>query len=237
VDAAQLRLKLEKLVGHSMRFPSKDINPPGSSRVTSARDPSPQKNQPGDMSSRSMGPSTPLSVHSVSVPPWPTTPTSPTPSQLPWLQLSGSQFSMPSFRALQAIAGDFCERPVFTQGAERPSSASGAGLPPLPGAVADTIVAPHTLRNLARASRRKDLDSSRRDWRSQSDTALGHPDARPLHRIRESRPSSGSSNDKWRAPRERKGDISRQLFNSGLPRKRSRLKRILFRLWRFGRPP
>jgi len=222
-DTAKLRLKLEKLAGHSMRHPLRDAYAQGSSRMTS-------KSRAGDISSRSMGTGihTPLSVHSVSAPPHPvSTPQQPSPSQLPWLQLSGSQLSMPSFRALQACA-DMAERPGTAS-----SVGSSVGLPPLPGAIPDTIVAPHTLRNLARSSQirnRCDLDIVRHD-RPDAEHGSGRSDVQPLNKAK----NAGSSiTHLWRAPRERKRDISRH-FNPRLPRKRSRLKRMLFRLWRFGR--
>lgn len=203
------------------------------------------KSRLGDMSSRSKGASTPLSVHSLSVPPHSVnTPQQPSPSQLPWLQLSGSQCSMPSVRALQACAGDACERPVGSQGTNTPKSASCTALPPVPGAVADTITAPHTLRNLARSSQirnRCDLDSSLRsmqpcDRRDQCnlDSSSGRSVVQRLHRARE---AGSTISQVWRAPRERKVDLSRNSSSPSLPRKRSRsrFKRMLFRLWRFGR--
>jgi len=236
VDAAQLRLKLERLAGHSMRHPLRDAYyTHTSSRQTS-------KSRLGDMSSRSKGTGTPLSVHSLSVPPWADTPQQPSPSQLPWLQLSGSQFSMPSFRALQACAGDACERPVGSQGTDTPKSASGPALPPLPGAVADTIIAAHTLRNLARSSQirnRCDLDSSLRSMQPcdrrdhcNLDTSSGRSFVQRLNLARE---AGGTISQVWRAPREREVDLSRNSLSPSLPRKRSRFKRMLFRLWRFGR--
>jgi len=237
VDAAQLRLKLERLAGHSMRHPLRDAYyAHTSSRQTS-------KSRLDDMSSRSKGTGTPLSVHSLSVPPHPvSTPQQPSPSQLPWLQLSGSQFSMPSFRALQACAGDACERPVGGQGTDTPKSSSGITLPPLPGAVANTSIAAHTLRSLARSSQirnRCDLDSSLRsmqpcDRRDQCnlDSSLSQAFVQRLNLGRE---AGSTISQVWRAPIERNVDLSRNSLSPSFPRKRSRFKRMLFRLWRFGR--
>lgn len=190
-------------------------------------------------SKRSVEPGTPLSVQSVSAPPCPVAasrPEFPSPSQLPWLQLSGSQVSMPSLRALQACAGDGCSRPVSAQCGERPHSASSAGLPPLPGAVHDMHRAPTTLRDLARSThgvRRGGIDSS---WRSRNRDAVSHKSHLHGQRLTRSLSETALAEIGSRTSSKMQQDeVSCHDSNLPFPRKRSRLKRILARLWRFGR--
>jgi len=231
VDAKLLCVKLEKLA--KKRRPSRELYrglfeaEPGTSRTTS-------KNRSSDTDSN--GPATPLSVHSVSVPqgecPCPTvpwiaaTPGLPSPSKLPWLQLSGTQFSMPSVRALEACAGDATQRPVASRSAQSTSRSKSAlassGLPPLPGAIGDSIAMHHTLRNLAMSSQ-----AGRRYDRHDPDTARGQPTERWAFDLTQSRSHS------WLAALERKRDLPQRSLSLSLPRKRSRFKRMLSCLWRF----
>jgi len=160
LDATQLRVKLERLAtGYRGGSRPQSRQRPlyrhvGESECELSRSPS----KLSSLSKFSKGAATPLSVHSVSVPPYPTTPQMPSPSQLPWLQLSGTQLSMPSARALRACAGEASERPISTRTQESHSvstftASAGLGLPPLPGSVGDGIGMPHTLRDLTKSSR------------------------------------------------------------------------------------
>lgn len=232
VDAAQLRRKLEKLAfgARGMRRPeiyARRLD--GASRGSS-------KN---NMASMSGGQTTPLSVHSVSAPPYPAAcPQTPQSSQLPWLQLSGSQFSMPSSRALLACAGDASQRPVSSQGV-RPSSSSGTRFPPLPGSVGDGIGSRVSLRNVARSPQvgrwHADLNAFQRDARC-LDAAWGQAALQSQTLIAEPEPEPQCSKRRRRkvGSYERKKSLPWQPCSPSLPRKRSRLKRMLSSLWRLG---
>merc|ERR1711865_1010215 len=185
------------------------------------------------------GPGTPLSVQSVSVPPFPTapyrpsTPQLPSPSKLPWLQLSGTGFSMPSVRALEACAGDAMERPVGSRSGPSTSrsmstlSSTCSGLPPLPNfAIDENMAMQHSLRHLARSSRvgmsrnstyRVDLDGSQEQLAVQTPGLKRDP------------ATANSKTNCWVAAQERKESLLRRSLSQSLPRKRSRLKRMLSR--------
>merc|ERR1719424_685077 len=98
VDAAQLRLKLETLCGRPSDSYSRITEPGSSRRSTKSR-----THDCPSLTTLDKGIGTPLSVHSISGPLGPpclpfqvATPQLPSPSSLPWLQLSGSHSSMPS---------------------------------------------------------------------------------------------------------------------------------------------
>jgi len=240
VDAAVLRKKLETLVD-SKRRPSKDVYPPlvaaspGLSLLSSRRG-SRNNIQLQDLGSESNGLATPLSVHSVTVtcPSAPFTasfePEQPSPSKLPWLQLGGPEFSMPSVRALEACAGDATERPVGSRsGQSTCRSKSSAGLPPLPGSNGDSKAMQHTLRHLAKSSV---IRAGR--GRHEHDSGRVQPVVQP-HRWNSA--LGRRKNQCWEAGQERKEDLAaarRSLSQSLPPKKRSRLKRMLSRLWWFG---
>lgn len=219
-------MKLEMLASGSLSYRqwSREALDQGFSRSFS-------KNRHAD----TKGTSTPLSVQSVSVPPYPATPQMPSPSQLPWLQLSGSQFSLPSARALRACALDGCEQPVSTQSSARQRSTSTTALPPLPGAVGDNIGMPHTLRSLARSSRVGIRHADHPDHGSQTGQGAVQPQRLatttecPTEACSWSwKGAEDSPNvNSWRMPRERKDSLPCMPESQSPPRKRSRLRRVL----------
>lgn len=217
VDAAQLRMKLEKL----SRRPASSASSrrPGSSRQASKK----------TSLSRS---ATPLSVHSVSAPPQPAThlpsPSQlPSPSSLPWLQLSGTQHSLPSARALRACAGAFGEQ-VCAPGIATPT----VGLPPLPGALGDGFRTPQSLPGaVGDSSWADDADDPFR--RVARQWAADRPDVEPRHGHPGAPPQDTVANRRH-AQKRRDGDMLSHPSSPSRPIKRSRLKRMLSRLWRLG---
>lgn len=254
VDPKQLRTKLEKLAAMSQTAQKTFY-----ARRLHAETPS---GQLANKMAKSQGQSTPLSVQSVTLPFPPvgcsaiSTPTLPSPGQLPWLQLSGTQQSMPSLRALQACA-NANERPISTRTLGSSCSSRSIGLPPLPGAIDENLATPQSLWDLARPPRvpiDENLATPQSIWdlarqpgephAESSATPLSRqprvvrPGDRPLRHIKQShsgvqpRNSNATLASLSHCRMTDHYSSASSPSNQGSCAKRSRLKRLFSRLWR-----